>query len=181
MNGSFLIPGPENLYTIELLETKRADVSTSSLSESFVIDPTAPESGVVYDGLGSDPNTNCSDNSTFGEESRCSIRSFEETDVDFTNNTREIHAKWIDFLDNESDTVEYSVVCHTGTQPLRDDIRECESTGMRPNGSHFELNLQQGDTYYVTVVACNGARRCSAAYTAPPVMETSEMELWDLT
>ena len=49
---------------------------------------------------------------------------------------------------------------------------------MRPNGSHSGLNLQQGDTYFVTVVACNGARRCSAAYsdgvtidTTPPVME----------
>ena len=176
MNGSFLVPGPENLYTIELLETTRADVSTSSLSESFVIDPTAPEPGVVYDGLGSDLNTNCSNNSTFGEESQCSTRSFEETDVDFTNNTQEIHARWIDFLDNESDIVEY-FWC-VGTQPITDDIRECESTGMRPNGSHFDLNLQQGDTYYVTVVACNGARRCSAAYsdgvtidTTPPVME----------
>lgn len=176
MNGSFLVPGPENLYTIELLETTRADVSTSSLSESFVIDPTAPKPGVVYDGLGSDPNTNCSDNSTFGEDSQCSTRSFEETDVDFTNNTREVHARWIDFLDNESDIVEY-FWC-VGTQPMTDDIRECESTGMRPNGSHYELNLQQGDTYYVTVIACNGARRCSAAYsdgvtidTTPPVMD----------
>ena len=176
MNGSFLVPGPENLYTIELLETTRAEVSTSSLSESFVIDPTAPEPGVVYDGLGSDPNTNCSDNSTFGEDSQCSTRSFEETDVDFTNNTREVHARWIDFLDTESDIVEY-FWC-VGTQPMTDDIRECESTGMRPNGSHFDLNLQQGDAYYVTVVACNGARRCSAAYsdgvsidTTPPVMQ----------
>ena len=176
MNGSFFVPGPENLYTIELLETTRAHVSTSSLSESFIIDPTAPEPGVVYDGLGSDPNKNCSENSTFGEDSQCSTRSFEETDVDFTNNTREIHARWIDFLDNESDIVEY-FWC-VGTKPMTDDIRGCESTGMRPNGSHFELNFQQGDTYFVTVVACNGARRCSAAYsdgvtidTTPPVME----------
>ena len=175
-NGSFLVPGPENLYTIELLETTRADVSTSSLSESFVIDPTAPEPGVVYDGLGSDPNTNCSENSTFGEDSQCSTRSFEDTDIDFTNNTREVHARWIDFLDDESDIVEY-FWC-VGTQPMRDDIRECESTGMRPNGSHYGLNFQQGDSYYVTVVACNGARRCSAAYsdgvtidTTPPAME----------
>ena len=65
------------------------------------------------------------------------------------------------------------MVCHNGTQPLRDDIQECESAGMRPNGSHFELNLQQGDSYDVTVVAYNVARRFSAAYTAPPVMETS--------
>ena len=176
INGSFFVPGSENLYTVELLETTRAGQSTSSLSESFVIDWTAPEVGVVYDGIGSDPNTNCSENSTFGENSQCSTRSFEDTDIDFTNNTREIHARWIDFLDNESDIVEY-FWC-VGTQPMKDDIRVCESTGMRPNGSHYGLNLQHGDSYFVTVVACNGARRCSATYsdgvsidTTPPVME----------
>ena len=174
-NDSFLVPGPENLYTIQLLETTRAYLSTSSLSESFVIDPTSPEPGIVYDGLGSDPNTNCSDNSTFGEDSQCSTRSFEETDVDYTNNTREVHARWLDFLDEESDIVEY-FWC-VGSKPMTDDIRQCESTGLRPNGSHYGLNFGQGDSYYVTVVACNGARRCSAAHsdgvtidTTPPVM-----------
>ena len=174
-NDSFLVPGPENLYTIQLLETTRAYLSTSSLSESFVIDPTSPETGIVYDGLGSDPNTNCSDNSTFGEDSQCSTRSFEETDVDYTNNTREVHARWLDFLDEESDIVEY-FWC-VGSKPMTDDIRQCESTGLRPNGSHYGLNFGQGDSYYVTVVACNGARRCSAAHsdgvtidTTPPVM-----------
>ena len=176
MDGSFFIPGSENLYTVELLESTRAGQSTSSLSESFVIDSTAPEVGVVYDGIGSDPNTNCSENSTFGEDSQCSTRSFEDTDIDFTNNTREIHARWIDFLDEESDIVEY-FWC-VGTQPMKDDIRVCESTGMRPNGSHYGLNLQHGDSFFVTVVACNGARRCSATNsdgvsidTSPPVME----------
>ena len=174
-NDSFLVPGPENLYTIQLLETTRAYLSTSSLSESFVIDQTSPEPGIVYDGLGSDPNTNCSDNSTFGEDSQCSTRSFEETDVDYTNNTREVHARWLDFLDEESDIVEY-FWC-VGSKPMTDDIRQCESTGLRPNGSHYGLNFGQGDSYYVTVVACNGARRCSAAHsdgvtidTTPPVM-----------
>ena len=174
-NDSFLVPGPENLYTIQLLETTRAYLSTSSLSESFVIDPTSPETGIVYDGLGSDPNTNCSDNSTFGEDSQCSTRNFEETDVDYTNNTREVHARWLDFLDEESDIVEY-FWC-VGSKPMTDDIRQCESTGLRPNGSHYGLNFGQGDSYYVTVVACNGARRCSAAHsdgvtidTTPPVM-----------
>ena len=175
MNGSFFIPGPENVYAVELVETTRADLSTRSLSESFLIDPTAPEPGVVYDGVGSDQSTNCSENSTFGEDSQCSTRSFTDTDIDYTNNTREIHARWIDFLDNESDIVEY-FWC-VGSQPMRDDISSCESTGMRPNGSHYGLNLKQSESYYVTVIACNGARRCSAAYsdgvtidTTPPVM-----------
>ena len=172
---SFFVPGPENLYTVQLLETTRADLSTTSLSESFVIDPTSPKIGLVYDGLGSDPNKNCSDNSTFGEDSQCSSRDFKETDVDYTNNTGEVHARWLDFLDDESDIVEY-FWC-VGSRPMTDDIRQCESTGLRPNGSHYGLNFGQGDYYYVTVVACNGARRCSAAHsdgvtidTTPPVM-----------
>ena len=174
--SSFFAPGPKNLYTVHLLETTRADLSTSSLSESFVIDPTSPEIGLVYDGLGSDPKTNCSNNSTFGEDSQCSTRDFRETDVDYTNNTREVHARWLDFLDEESDIVEY-FWC-VGSKPMSDDIRQCESTGLKPNGSHYGLNFGQGDSYYVTVVACNGARRCSAAHsdgvtidTTPPVME----------
>ena len=174
-NGSIFVPGSKNVYTVEFLETTRAGQSTSSLSESFVIDATAPEVGIVYDGLGSDQNMNCSENTTFGENSQCSTRNFEDTDVNFTNNTREIYARWIDFLDMESDIVEY-FWC-VGTQPMRDDIRVCESTGMRPNGSHYGLTLQHGDSYYVTVIACNGARMCSAAHsdgvtidTTPPVM-----------
>ncbi|XP_068740821.1 uncharacterized protein [Montipora capricornis] len=173
---SFFIPGAENLYTVVFLETTRADQSTRSLSDSFIIDLTAPEVGIVYDGIGSDPNTNCSENTTFSEDSQCSTRSFKDTDIDFTNDTHEIHARWIDFLDSESDIVEY-FWC-VGTQPMRDDIRVCESTGMRPNGSHYGLTLHHGDSYYITVVACNGARRCSATHsdgvtidTTPPVME----------
>ncbi|KAJ7366000.1 hypothetical protein OS493_002742 [Desmophyllum pertusum] len=61
---------------------------------------------------------------------------------------------------------------------MADDIRVCESIGMRPNGSHYGLSLQHGDSYYVTVIACNGARMCSAAHsdgvtidTTPPVMK----------
>lgn len=175
-SGSLFVSGPENVYSVELLETTRAGESTRSFSESFLIDATAPVPGMVYDGVGTDQNMNCSENSTFGEHSQCSTRNFEDTDVEFTNNTREIHARWIDFLDNESDIVEY-FWC-VGTRPMTDDIRVCESTGLRPNGSHYGLSLNHGDSYYVTVIACNGARMCSAAHsdgvtidTTPPVMK----------
>ena len=175
-DGSLFVAGSEHVYTVELLETTRAGVSTSSFSESFVIDSTPPVSGVVYDGLGSDQNKNCSENSTFGENSQCSTRDFHDTDVNFSNNTREIHARWIDFLDNESGIVEY-FWC-VGWQPMTDDIRTCESTGLRLNGSHYGFSFKHGDNYYVTVIACNGARMCSAAHsdgvtidTTPPVMK----------
>ena len=175
-NGSFFVAGSKNVYTVEVFEITRANQSTSSVSESFIIDKTPPEVGVVYDGLGSDPNTNCSENTTFGENSQCSTRNVKDANINFTNNKREIHARWTGFLDKESDIIEY-FWC-VGSQPLRDDIRVCESTGMRPNGSHYGLRLQHGDSYYVTVVACNGARKCSEAHsdgvtidTTPPVMK----------
>ena len=173
--GSLFVVGSEHVYTVELLETTRAGVSRRSFSESFMIDLTAPVPGVVYDGLGSDQNVNCSENSTFGENSQCSTRDLQDTDISFTNNTREIHARWIDFLDNESDIVEY-FWC-VGKKPMTDDIWVCESTGTRPNGSHYGFALEHGDSYYVTVIACNRARMCSAAHsngvtvdTTPPVM-----------
>ena len=175
-NGSLFISGPEHVYTVELLETTRAGLSTSSLSESFTIDSSAPVPGVVYDGFGSDQNMNCSENTTFGENSQCSSRNLQDTDVDFTNNTQEIHARWIDFLDNESDIIGY-FWC-VGWKPMTDDIRVCESTGARQNGSHYGLSFNHGDSYYVTVIACNGAGMCSAAHsngvtidTTPPIMK----------
>ena len=175
-DGSFFVAGPDHVYTVELLETTRAGASTSSLSDSFVIDSTAPVPGIVYDGLGSDQNKNCSENATFGENSQCSSRDLQGTDLNFTNNTREIHARWIDFLDNESGVVEF-FWC-VGRQPMKDDIRSCESTGLKPNGSHFGFSFKHGESYYVTVIACNGARMCSAAHsdgvtidTTPPVMK----------
>jgi len=174
-DGSLFVAGSEHVYTVELLETTRAGVSSSSFSESFMIDSTAPVPGVVYDGLGSDQNANCSENSTLSQNSQCSTRDLQDTDITFSNNTREIHARWIDFLDNESDIVEY-FWC-VGKQPMTDDIRVCESTGTRPNGSHYGFALEHGDSYYITVIACNGARMCSAAHsdgvtidTTPPVM-----------
>ena len=174
-NGSFFLSGSEHLYTITLMETTRVDTTTESYAQPFIIDSTPPTPGTVYDGLGSDQNKNCSQNETFGEDSQCSSRDFQDTDVDYTNNTAEVHARWIDFLDNQSDIIEY-FWC-VGSRPMRDDIRQCESTGLRPNGSHYGLDFQHGDSYFVTVVACNGARRCSAAHSNGVTIDTTPPEV----
>ena len=172
---NFFVPAPQYLYTVTLVETNRAGLSSESKSKSFIIDSTPPEQGIVYDGLGSDTQQNCSANMTFGETSQCSTRNFADTDIDYTFNTTEVSARWIDFRDNESDIVEY-FWC-VGSQPMKDNIRACESTGLRMNGSHSEMNLSHGDRYYVTVLACNGAGRCTAGHsngvevdTTPPTM-----------
>ncbi|KAK3742316.1 hypothetical protein QZH41_018532, partial [Actinostola sp. cb2023] len=169
MNGTFFAEGAVNEYTVKLVEITLSGMSTTSKSEPFIIDTTSPDVGTVYDGLGSNPETNCSSNETFGEDSQCSTRNFQDTDIDYTNNTSEVHARWIDFA-------EYFWCI--GSKPMLDDIRQCESNGLRQNASEYGFNFKQGDTYYVTVVACNGAQRCSAGHsngvtidTTPPVMQ----------
>ena len=176
INGTFFAEGAVNEYTVKLVEITRCGMSTTSKSEPFIIDTTSPNVGTVYDGLGSNPETNCSSNETFGEDSQCSTQNFQDTDIDYTNNTSEVHARWIDFADNESDIAEYFWCI--GSKPMLDDIRQCESNGLRQNASEYGFNFKQGDTYYVTVVACNGAQRCSAGHsngvtidTTPPVMQ----------
>lgn len=175
-NERFLSHGSHYTYSTQVIETSRAGVSSSLNIDPFIIDSTLPEIGQVFDGLGTSDSANCSMNETFGEHAQCTSRSLDETDIDFTNNTTEVHARWIDFKDNESDIAEF-FWC-VGKKPFRDNIRGCKSTGLRTNGSHYGLNLMHGDSYYVTVVACNSAGRCSAAAsdgvvidTTPPVIE----------
>ena len=170
-NATFFTSGPANLYTVKFIEETQAGMVTVSLSEPFLLDTTPPEVGIVYDGFGSNQNMNCSKNETFGEDSQCSTRNFVDTDIDYTNNTSEIQARWLDFYDNESDISQYFWCI--GSLPMRDDIKACESTGLRPNGSHSGLSLRHGDTYYVTVVACNGAHRCSAATSNGVTVDTT--------
>ena len=172
----FFAPGSHYTYSAQIIETSRSGVSTTLDTTSFIIDSTLPEMGLVYDGLGTSDSANCSSNETFGEHAQCTSRTLDETDVDYTSNLSEVHARWIDFKDNESDIAEF-FWC-VGTKPLRDNIRGCESTGLRPNASHYGLSFAHGDSYYVTVVACNSAGRCSAATsdgvtidTTPPAVE----------
>jgi hypothetical protein len=79
MNGTFFEEGAVNEYTVKVVETTRAGMSTTSDSEPFIIDTTSPAVGIVYDGLGSNPETNCSSNETLGEDSQCSTRNFQDT------------------------------------------------------------------------------------------------------
>ena len=172
----FFLHGSHYSYYTRIIETSRAGVATSIDVKPFIIDATLPEIGLVYDGLGTSDSANCSSNETFGEHAQCTSRSLDETDIDYTSNTSEIHARWIDFRDNESDIAEF-FWC-VGKRPFRDSIKKCESTKLRTNASHYGLSLLQGDSYYVTVLACNSAGRCSAAAsdgvaidTTPPTME----------
>ena len=174
-DDTFYLPGSKQSYFIRMSRLSAVGVETISDSAPFSIDNTSPEPGYVYDGIGSDGSHNCSANTTFSSEHQCSTRSFSDTDLDFTNNTSEISARWIDFRDNESDIQSYFWCI--GSNPLSDDILGCENVTDHPNKTLSGLSLQHNDTYYVTVMTCNYAGLCTAKSsdgvlidTTPPVI-----------
>ena len=171
----FYLPGSTQSYFVRLTQLSATETTKTSDSFPFSIDYTSPEAGSVFDGLGSDDTRNCSKNTTFSSEHQCTSRSFSETDLDYTNNTYEISARWIDFRDNESNIAHY-FWC-VGSEPLHDDIMLCENATSHLNRTLKGLSLQHNDKYYVTVLACNYAGLCTAKSsdgvlvdTTPPIM-----------
>ena len=174
-NQQFYVPGSTQSYFIRLTQISASGTTKTSDSLPFSLDYTSPEAGLVLDGLGSDDSRNCSSNTTFSSEHQCTSRSFSETDLDYTNNTYEISARWIDFRDNESNIAHY-FWC-VGSKPLHDDIMLCENATGSLNSTLRGLSLQHNDRYYVTLVACNYAGLCTVKSsdgvlvdTTPPVM-----------
>lgn len=171
----FYRSGGEQSYFVRISQLSASGLETISDSALFSIDNTSPESGYVYDGKGSDESHNCSANTTLGSKHQCSTRSFADTDIDFTNNTAEIVARWIDFRDNESDIQNY-LWC-IGSSPLSDDILKCENTTGRPNGTLSGLSLAHGTKYYVTILACNYAGLCTAKSSDGVLVDTTPPEI----
>ena len=172
----FYLPGSTQSYFIRLTQLSATGITKTSDSLPFSIDYTSPEAGSVLDGLGSDDSRNCSSNTTFSSKQQCTSRSFSETDLDYTNNTYEISARWLDFRDNDSDIAHY-FWC-VGSKPLYDDIMMCENATDNLNRTLKGLSLRHNDMYYVTLVACNYAGLCTAKSsdgvlvdTTPPVMD----------
>ena len=171
----FYLPGSAQSYFIRLTQFSATGVTKNSDSFPFWIDYTSPEAGSIFDGLGSDGSRNCSSNTTFSSEHQCTSRSFSETDLDYTNNTYEISARWLDFRDNESDIALY-FWC-VGSKPLHDDMMLCENATSSTNRTLKGVSLQHNDKYYATVVACNYAGLCTAKSsdgvlvdTTPPIL-----------
>ena len=171
----FYLPGSTQSYFIRLTQVSATGMKKASDSFPFSIDYTSPKAGSVFDGLGSDDSRNCSKNTTFSSEHQCTSRSFTETDLDYTNNTFEISARWLDFRDDESNIAHY-FWC-VGSKPLRDDIMQCENATNHMNRTLKGLSLQHNDKYYVTVLTCNYAGLCTAVSsdgvlvdTTPPIL-----------
>ena len=175
VGGQFYLPGSTQSYFIRLTQLSATGTTTTSDSFPFSIDYTSPEAGSVYDGLGSDDSRNCSSNTTFSSEQQCTSRSFSETDIDYTNNTNEISARWLDFRDNESNIAHFFWCI--GSWPFADNIMQCENATNSQNRTVKGFSLQHNDKYYVTVLVCNYAGLCTAKSsdgvlvdTTPPVL-----------
>ena len=171
----FYLPGSTQSYFIRLTQLSATGMTKTSDSFPFSIDYTSPEAGSVLDGKGSDDSRNCSSNTTFSSQQQCTSRSFSQTDLDYTNNTYEISARWVDFRDNESN-IAHSFWC-VGSAPLRDDIMPCENATGNLNSTLKGLSLHHNDKYYVTVLTCNYAGLCTAKSsdgvlvdTTPPIL-----------
>ena len=167
----FYLPGSAHSYFIRLTQLSATGLTKISESFPFSIDYTSPEAGTVFDGLGSSDSQNCSTNTTFSSEHQCTSRSFSETDLDYTNNTYEISARWLDFRDNESNIAHY-FWC-VGSKPLHDDIMQCENATNHLNRTLNGLSLQHNYKYYVTVLACNYAGLCTAKSSDGVLVDTT--------
>ena len=174
-NPNFYLPGSRQSYFLRLTQLSATGMAAISDSYPFSIDYSSPKAGSVFDGLGSDNSRNCSSNTTFSSKHQCSSRSFSETDLDYTSDTYEISARWLDFRDDESNIANY-FWC-VGSKPLHDDIMLCENATSHLNKTLKGLTLQHNDKYYVTVLTCNYAGLCTAKSsdgvlvdTTPPIM-----------
>ena len=158
ITGSFYQTDSKQSYFVRLSQVSAAGFESRRESSPIWFDKTSPEPGQVYDGVGN--SHNCSGNITLGSTHQCLSRDFSETDIDFTSITTNIKARWFGFRDNESSIQSYHWCI--GSNPLSDDIMGCMNTTGRFNGSFSGLFLSHGSIYYVTIVACNHVKLCTA-------------------
>ncbi len=108
-----------------------AGLETDSVSNSFILDKTSPETGMVFNG----PD------------------SFE--DKYYQSSPTEISASWKGFQDKESGISRYEIC--VGSIPGLCDVSEFRNVGLATSAIVRNLNLAHNKTYYTTVRATNGA------------------------
>ncbi|XP_028399029.1 uncharacterized protein LOC114522522 [Dendronephthya gigantea] len=116
-------------FYITVIGVNVLGLETSMISPQVIVDWLPPTPGVVRDGNGT-------------------------IDVDFQANTNHVSATWSEFLDPESDVVEY-MYC-VGTAPDSCDVTNQTSVNLNLHATAL-VSLKKGDTYFVTVTAINGA------------------------
>ena len=105
-------------------------ITTTSISDGFVVDLTPPNVGVILDGL-------------------------QYHDMRAQSNTSSYSARWFGFNDPESGIHHYEVAVTPTSSPP--DKSSYSDVGIRLKTTLNGLNLTQGQTYYAHIVAVNTA------------------------
>eukprot|EP00058_Branchiostoma_floridae_P007081 XP_002592569.1 hypothetical protein BRAFLDRAFT_118907 [Branchiostoma floridae] len=124
-------------YYVSIKAYNGAGMMTMATSWAVVVETSPPEAGNVYDGP------------TSGTVN----------DIDYQDDVTTIHAHWDGFYDPHSAIVSYT--WSVGVCAGCSDILAPQNVGLLQAVSVDALQLTPGETYYVTVTACNAADLCT--------------------
>ena len=120
---------PGVCYVVVVRAHNKVGLFSEAVSNQFMLDLTAPISGIVYDG------------------------SDERNDAALQISESEISANWSPFADSNSRITEYEMC--VGTAPEKCDVSDFVSFGMALKGTITGLSLNHSGRYFVTVRATN--------------------------
>jgi hypothetical protein len=135
-------PGIEYVFLVKAVNF--AGLESESVSNSFILDRTSPEIGIVYNG-----------HDQFGET--------------YHSSPTEISVSWEDFRDKESGISRYEICI--GSNPGLCDLSEFRSVGLVTGAIVSNLNLTHNATYYATVCCTNGAGQTSFASSSGIIVD----------
>ncbi|XP_078597675.1 uncharacterized protein LOC144873854 [Branchiostoma floridae x Branchiostoma japonicum] len=124
-------------YYVSIKAYNGAGLMTMATSWAVVVETSPPEAGNVYDGP------------TSGTVN----------DIDYQDDVTTVHAHWDGFYDPHSAIVSYT--WSVGGCAGCSDILAPQNVGLLQAVSVDALQLTPGETYYVTVTACNAADLCT--------------------
>ncbi|CAH1250566.1 Hypp8875 [Branchiostoma lanceolatum] len=124
-------------YYVSVKAYNGAGLMTMATSWAVVVETSPPEAGNVYDG----PTSGA------------------VNDRDYQDDVTTIHAHWDGFYDPHSAIVSYT--WSVGVCAGCSDILFPQNVGILEAASVDALQLTPGETYYVTVTACNAAALCT--------------------
>lgn len=121
----------ESKFRVRVLCSNKANLTSTSISETFIVDSSSPVPGKVI----------------ISENLKKHKR--------FQSNTESITTTWEEFRDEQSPITQYEV--GVGTSPGHDNVALFKSVGLRNKISLKTLNLTHAESYYVSVRATNAA------------------------
>jgi hypothetical protein len=126
-------------YTFVIQAINFAGLKINAASNSFVLDETSPEPGLVFNGR------------------------YLSEDQYHQSSVTEISASWMGFQDKESG-ISYYEIC-IGSAPGLCDVSGFINVGLVTSATASNLNLTHNATYYTTVRATNGVGQTAFAWS----------------